>query len=719
MFVIYNQSITKTLNKYVVFSFTILQLLVPLSSRAASENLDEIVARSARMASATWGPNYVEDANNHYKWQPETLMYTDVNTGHEVWRMTSTKDEDNFYHNDISWAQWSANGKWLAFASTRDTNAYRKTSNITWFIVQTNGADLMPVIDGANREYSSAHEYFHWSPQIPDVYYETGGNQDGLRLNGYDLYKNTVSNTGVTRQLLFTTNRGNGNTKPKKLSKTISGDGKKILLRDSYVPSGPHYLYPCTVYPENAAGCDWDGYSIDRGQGPGYDTMSDSYTREHGGALFLSGNEANGYYTYIMPSGTSAWWRMSLTGSAPDGGPLYTNGGVSGEVMIMSTKLPNNPPWPESHYWSHVSPDWWGTKVVFSNMEDDNRPGIAHQDAVTHEYDSRSFLNDYGVQHNDWHGFTDYTVSSYTPNSRPDGLGQRITSQRYNDATLTDIQTVCFAHTREKGGSAYSTLPRPFISPDGTKVAWSSEFLNGSANRNDIYWCVIQNPKPPTSLNVSKNGDSVRLTWQRPSYTTRGWPNEKTDVPPTSKEIKGYHVWVSDNGNTGWSEVTSGAISTEYIDLNQANGTTKYYAVTSEEYSRLESRKLSEVIEVINNSKGTIKTKISSPSGKMNYWTSPPKAPIKFTAKKTGVAGQYSLKWLSPDDKKIRYFNVYYATRGNPEISQRTRIASLPVGTIEYLDWNADKEKNGFYMITSVDRQGNESRAIGTDKQVP
>jgi len=706
-----------------VISLSSIGLLVFLSfqgnSFAAIENLDEVVARKNRLNDATWDIDDLENLSNNSKWQPESLMYTDVNTGHEVWKLTNTKNEDNFYHNDISWAQWSANGKWLAFATTRPTNSFRKTTSRIWMLVQTNGSHLMPVIGGSNREYSSDHEYFHWSPQIPDVYYDTGNNENGLDLRGYDLYKNVVSNTGVTRNLLFSTNQGNGNSRAKKLSKTISGDGKKILLRDSYVSSGPHYLYPCTIYPENVAGCDWDGYSMDRGQGSGYDVMGESYYREHGGALFMSGNDKMGYYTYLMPSGTSAWWRMTLTGNATDGGPLFSNNGVSGEVMIMSTKEAVFPPWPEHHYWSHVSPDWWGNKVVFSNMEDDERPGIAHMDAATHEYDSRSFLNDYGVQHNDWHGFTDYSVSSYTSYTNNDGLGQRITAQRFNDNTLSDIQTVCFTHTRENGGTAYSTLPRPFISPDGTKVAWSSEFLNGTANINDIYWCVIEYPKPPINLTAETDGSLIRLSWVRPSYTTRGWPDENTDAPPKSKEIMGYHIWVSDTGNGNWLELTKGAVDFENINISQANGTVKYYAITSEEYSHLESRSLSEILRVNVDDNGNVTSRIHAPEGVSNFWTQKPIAPSNFKAVKQNTAGHYKLSWSEPSDSKIRYYNIYYSVTGAPQPIQQNRIASIPTGTSEYLDWNADKTNNGYYLITSVDRQGNEGTGTGPIKPNP
>jgi hypothetical protein len=660
----------------------------------------------------------MENAGANYTWQPETLMYKDTLTGHEVWRLSCTNNQDNIYHDDIAWPQWSADGAWLAFASSRDTKAFAKTGASTslWMLVHTDGSHLMPIVNGSNRSYDSGHPYFHWSPQVPNVYYDTGGNAHGLSLQPYDVYQNQVSDTGVSRTLLFTTNQGGGNTKAKILSKTISGDGLKILLRDQYVASGPYYLYPCTVYPPSSARCDNPpGYTMDRGQGNYYGDMPTSFNKEHGGSLFLTGNSVNGYFVYLIPDGTGVHWRMAMTGSAADGGPLYTAPGTSGEVLIMSTGGgPGNvAPWPNNWFWSHPSPDWWATHVVFNNAGDDNAPGVSYLNVLTHAFDAANYLNDWGFEHNDWHGFTDYSVSSYTPYKTPnDGLGERITSQRYNDTTLQDITVVCLTYTRYNGGTNYSTLPRPATSPDGTKVMWSSEFLNSVPDHNDVVWAVVRYPLPPLNLRASASSGGFQLTWDRPSYSTRGWPNEQSDSPPKSKEIKGYHVWTSPDGSSNWSELTGAAVTMESFTVTQSRGTTGYYAVTSEEYSRLESRSLSEIRRVSIDASGNVSDTQFAPSGKVNFWTTPPAAPRENTAT-VHAGGPYQLSWTEPGDSKIRYYNIYYSTSGTPSAIQANRIASVPVGTSKYLDWLADHSMPGYYRITSVDRQGNEGQSAG------
>ena len=151
---------------YILFIINVL-FLFKLSGQ---ENLDELIARKSRQVSANWGWQYLEDSNNHYYWQSEAVMYYDIQTGHEVWRMTSTPDIINYYHNDIGVTPWSADGKRIAFFSDRNTGAFSREYMI-WMIVNTDGNYLRPIPNAPSREKDHT-EYFHWSPQIPDVYSE-------------------------------------------------------------------------------------------------------------------------------------------------------------------------------------------------------------------------------------------------------------------------------------------------------------------------------------------------------------------------------------------------------------------------------------------------------------------------------------------------------------------------------------------------------------------
>lgn len=687
----------------------------------ALENLDELIVRRDRMAGATWGPDNMENATTRV-WQPETVMYNDIITGKEVWRMSSTPDRSTFYHNDISWTHWSSDGHWLVFASDRDTNAFtRDTGRRIWMIMETNGSLFQPTVGSSRRGYWSQSQYVHWDPQTPDIFFDTGSNDDDLALSPFRVYKMTVAVDGtITNEEIIDTSLNGGNTRSKIFSKTISGDGLKALLRDHFIASGDHLFYPCTL-TDGSEVCDEPaGYPLDRDQGAAGNTLySDqdvSFTREHSGALFLSGNSSVGYRINFHPSGANLWWSyIGMTGSAADGGHVWTDPGSSGEIIVEATRFaPHNPFFTGDSgiiWWGHVSPNWGGTHFVYHNTESDNSPGIVHEQISDRTLITRSYFGDYISQHNDWHGFSDYTITSRS--HATDGNGMRLVSTRYDDTTETDSTVICYVHSGANGGTADRSLTRPFISPDGTKAAFHSEFLNLAANQTDCFWAVVRYPKPPTTVRATASGANINLTWTTPSYTNIGWP-ALTDSAPTSKEIKGYHVWVSNNGSTEWTELTTTAVSSGY-DTAQSNSTTKYYAVTSEEYSILESRELSEIRKIVRDGSGVVTDTQHDAEGVAGWWVIQPPNPLdnEFSIPS---GGPYSLAWTEPDDLKIRFYHIYYAKASETLVEdQQHRIASVPVGTSSFIDWLADPTEGAEYSVVSVDRYGN----IGTTAKSP
>jgi hypothetical protein len=71
------------------------------------------------------------------------------------------------------------------------------------------------------------------------------------------------------------------------------------------------------------------------------------------------------------------------------------------------------------------------------------------------------------------------------------------------------------------------------------------------------------------------------------------------------------------------------------------------------------------------------------------------------------------LRWTAPAERDLRYCNVYYSAAGaNPSINAKCRIASLPVGCAQYLDFGSRPGAAGNYAITAVDRFGNESAPV-------
>ncbi len=81
------------------------------------------------------------------------------------------------------------------------------------------------------------------------------------------------------------------------------------------------YYYPLTVYPENEAGFDDDGYSIDR-QFKNYGNSSPDNTVTNYHDQYIGGD---GSRYFAMPSNHRAtWWRIKTLGTGNDGGALYS-----------------------------------------------------------------------------------------------------------------------------------------------------------------------------------------------------------------------------------------------------------------------------------------------------------------------------------------------------------------------------------------------------------
>ena len=253
---------------------------------------------------------------------------------------------------------------------------------------------------------------------------------------------------------------------------------------------------------------------------------------------------------------------------------------------------------------------------------------------------------------------------------------------------------------------------------------------------------MVYYPYPPTNLEAaSAVGGGIELLWLPPKYTERRWINPSTGQIDEvngevlyAREIKRYHVWRAAGATGPWQEVGAG-IDAEYgndpvtntlkprannawvspsnkISFTDSPGDgTWYYALTSEEHSGLESDELSEILRVVV-SGTSVSAQVIQPKGQKNFWTIAPARPGGFSVDRQSIAGHYRLAWSEPSESKIRYYNIYYSTSGNPQTTQAQRIASLPHGTSSYLDWLAHPTVSGSYGITSVDRYGNEAAIV-------
>lgn len=709
---------------------------------AAPENLDEVFNRKARIPGvnlATLTP-FLENASNYYIWQPETLNYEDIQTGHEVWRVTSFPAAD--YYRDIGFTAWSADGNRFGIVTMRNSQAVG--SGRKWITLKTDGSFLR-TISGAPSEGST--RFFHWSPQIPDTYYEFGASAG---FSPYTLYKVSVSDTGVSSSQVLNYSSSHGALD---MLKSISPDGTKIvafgdLLVDGQVYEG--WMYPSEVCEDgdldiygnelcdgvSAHLLDIDGYSSDRPWDCYWGNCSPSWASLHDQFMGGAGDDL---WFYVMPENASgSWWRIRLTGSAADGGSSHIEDHTEpydwgNEMQPLSAGSGNIPyctgtPYTDPDcpgYFSHFVPDRWGRYALFTKSY-----GPAPGDSAgVYDIDNHAWVNS-GMggqsQHHGWNGWSDYVLSSAGTALTGNYVNDRIYAAKYNDSSSQF--TVAFTHTRFNSdgtdSSMYESLTRPTQSPDGTKVAFASTFLNIDDTKPDLFWAVVYYPYPPIIIGASKIGNNVRLVWDPPQYTQRGWPNETTDEPPLPKEIKSYHVWMSSDG-ISWDELTTTGVDfkTWQYDINQPFGTMRYYAITSEEHSGLESRTLSNIWRVQLDSGGNIISSSEyqnypvSPGAINTFYTKEPPSPTDVNVNQV-QPGRYQLTWIEPIDSKIRYYNIYYSTSPDPQPIQQNKIASVPVGTDSYLDWLADTTLQGYYTITSVDRQGNEGVFGGVNYDV-
>ncbi len=697
------------------FTLAALSLLVATAAFGAVQDLDEMHRRAARRKTNTWPREKLERDGGDYAWQSETLCFTDTKTGHEVWRMTDTPDLRNYYHNDIAMSPWSADGRRLGLQSWRRNRviAGRELRNL-WMVVGPMGERMRPTINN--------NAYMHWSPLLPETYYTPGGSRmKGASRKRHVLYKVTVSDDGpaTAAKALVTYPEGQGCSS----RKFISSDGRMYVAMPSRNPGskGQEYemfFWPTRIYPEDKAGPLIDKpYSVDRDFG-GYLKKPYAKGRYHDAYLLGDGS----YYFAIDKM--LGYWRIKTVGSAKDGGAK----GVGTELIPADArkggKLSGGWPALEDHkkatrekfFLGHPGFDRWGEMVCYADYDTQDKDGKWSMGATVYDFINHKPMSGKwvaqtdGSVHCDWEAFADWCVVSIYKGRHAKGV-DRIECFPYDKIGENFI--VCYTNnTRHGKVGSYYNHTRPAQSPDGTKVAWHSSFLNGT-NVPDPYWAVCYKPNPPAGLQIAKKGGRNILTWKMPSYTRRGWPKKGDPVPP-AREIRRFHIWQADSAAGPWKEI--GAMAPEYkVDdahsvmvpekLEFALRGKGVFAVTSEEWSGLESEELSDIVD----SSG----KVVEEAGTKGFWKKAPAAPAGLAVKNGQVIGHFERSWREPKDDKVRYYNLYYSTAGPPSAEQKNRIASLPLGTTKHLDWLADPEaKSAYYAITAVDRHGNESAPV-------
>lgn len=248
----------------------------------------------------------------------------------------------------------------------------------------------------------------------------------------------------------------------------------------------------------------------------------------------------------------------------------------------------------------------------------------------------------------------------------------------------------------------YTSVPRPLLSRDATKVWFHSCMLMPTEDWTGIYVAVLRRPDAPVDLELAK-GDGVTLTWK---------------PAPLAVETKGFHVYRLAQGDTTPVDLTPQTVPARvddviqpaytFTDASAKPGTTYRYFVTAEEWSTLESDTTSNVLNV--SVKPTGAAAASAPAMRNFDKSAPPPVGSLTVTKETDEPDQYRLKWSPSEATDVRYYNVYFSDKGKPAIEQKRLIASPLASMTSYLDWTAPMEGEAHYAITAVDRQGNESK---------
>jgi hypothetical protein len=261
----------------------------------------------------------------------------------------------------------------------------------------------------------------------------------------------------------------------------------------------------------------------------------------------------------------------------------------------------------------------------------------------------------------------------------------------------------------------YSSIPRPLLSRDATKVWFHSSMLMPTEDWNGIYIAVLRRPDAPVDV-------QCKADFEKGNVTLRWKP------APHAVETNGFHVYRKD-GDAAPVDLTpdlvparvDGKLLETYSftdDKPNPGGAVSTYFVTAEEWSTLESDTTSNAIEVADLTGVNNQIAVKAPLTKFDT-EAPPAVREFIVTKEQDEPGQYRLKWEGSSARDIRYYNVYFSDQAQPEVSQKRLIASPLKSMTSYLDWTAPTQGRAFYAITAVDRQGNESAPAFASPAVP
>ncbi len=604
--------------------------------------------------------------------QPEVVHFRDVTYGAHIWRITHTAQGYTYAHNHINRSPWNADGSRLGLISNRRFPPYwynpaTGVGDPHLYLVDSDGDNLIN-LNSQNcpscTADSTRFRHFVWDRFDPNYTYFAAN--DGL-------YRLDVTRPGVYDKVANLSNTA----RQKVIYATPSEENVVMVIDDlagSY--SDPLFYFvdlqkslgdPAQVisYPI-AFQLDW----------PGHDQTNE--TSFHDIYFTRRGDGSYGFnYGPIAGVGEPIFFIAPLDGNAANVSLWYDNQGS------LDIPYHSHPVWGPGG----ALTAYFGEQYPYGS----NRWGwqIADDAARTHiqmvgAYDGTIL----GGGHIAWDGYDPDWLFCVSGSDEDRRLFRAHIGGSENNAEPF-VNPYSGLNDDQDG---YQTLPRPAQSPDGTKIFYHSSMMASTDAFVDAYIAVARYPQPPLNVRMASSTE-FRLAW---------------DAPLFYREIKGYHVYRSEGAADHFVEVTGEAIAAlEFTDGALVADRDYYYAVTSEEWSGLESNELSNIIRIRYDGSHYTFTDHEL-QGRRDFDRAAPPV-VQNLDYSTITEGVYQLTWEASSAPDLWYYNVYYSVEGVPSAIPQRLIASVPRSRTSYIDWQARKDAPGYYRVTAVDRQGNES----------
>lgn len=672
----------KNQNIFILFLYVMVSMVCEGTVCSAAEDLEPSVVYNDLtevFARKTYENQKPADLlYNESSLQSELLHFYDTEYGTRIWKVSNSYNTSTLAHNHINRSPWNSNGSRLGLISSRYFPPYWSSGvglpgDPHLYLVDTTGDNFVSIDEFQNsppgiNNGGTRFRHFVWDREVPEYTYFAA--YDGL-------YRLDITNFGSYVRVANFPNEDR-----RKIIYSYPSEENIVMVIDDLANryESPHFYFvdlkksiddPTQVisYPIAYNLVDWPDHDVAKE----YSFHDIYFTRQSNGSYAFD-------YGPVAGLGEPVFFKAPLDGNV-DNVELWYDQLKTDDIPYHS-----HPAWgPDGKYTSYFGEQYparsnkWGWHVA----DDLSKQHI------------KQLTNVYTGGHIAWDGYDEDLLCAAVRSREGERKILKATLSGPENNAVAFVNPYSSLNDDEDG---YHTIPRPAQSPDATKLFYHSSMTEVSDAFVDSYIAVIRYPFPAKNVRL-KNDAELVIEWEKPLF---------------HRETKGYHVYRSVGNVNTFNEITSSAIpELEFTDAGLKEGEVYYYAVTSEEWSGLESDKLSNIIKVIL-SEGRFLYENVEEEGREDFDKIFP-ASVENTQWILEKEGVYKISWDNSIAKDLSYYNIYYSVEGVPEACPQRLIASVPKTQFSYIDWQARMDAEGFYLVTAVDRHGNESKTISLD----